>query len=148
MFEPWPTLTLSLTMGLYAVYRGGEPERLSALLLITSIVSFSVSRLLFGYPGYYTVYPGGIVIDFWLLVTLLWVGLRANRGWPLVVGALQIVIMLGHLAKLADADAARRAYWAMTHLPFVLQMIVVIIGCQAHHRRVTRIGAYRPWRPA
>ncbi|WP_338468090.1 hypothetical protein RXV95_05915 [Novosphingobium sp. ZN18A2] len=148
MYEPWVTLTLSISMGVCAAYRGGEPERLAALLLITSIVAYSASRILFGDPGYYTVYPGGMIIDFWLLVALVWVALRANRGWPLVVGALQIVIMLGHISKLVDSYAARKAYWAMTHLPFVVQMAVVIAGCWAHDRRRRRIGQYLPWRPA
>ena len=141
-------MTLSLAMGGYAAHRGDEPERLAALLLITSVLAYSASRMLFGPPGFYAVYPGGLVIDLWLLVTLVWIGVRANRGWPLFVGALQIVIMLGHLAKLADAAAARRAYWSMTHLPFLLQMIVVFLGCVAHSRRSRRIGWYHPWRLA
>lgn len=148
MFEPWVTLSLSLTMGLYAGYWGGEPERLTALFLMTSIVAYTLFEWMIGDPGYFSVYPGGVVVDFWLLVALVWVGLRANRGWPLVVGALQIVIMLGHVSKMADTAAARKAYWAMTHLPFVLQMVVVIIGCWAHHRRMQRIGWYHPWRLA
>ncbi|MDE2563198.1 MAG: hypothetical protein KGL48_13230 [Sphingomonadales bacterium] len=148
MFEPWVTMSFSLTMGLCASFRGGEPERLAALILITGTLAAIVFAWAVGLPAYFVVYPGGMVVDAWMLVGLVWVGLRANRGWPLLVAALQIVIMLAHVSKIADAVASRKAYWAMTHLPFLLQMLVVTIGCWSHHRRTQRIGWYHPWRLA
>lgn len=148
MFEPWVTISLSLTMGLSASYRGGEPERLTALIMITGTLTYALFEWLIGDPGYFAVYPGGFVVDLWTLGVLVWIGLRANRGWPLVVAALQIVIMLGHIAKIADTVAARKAYYAMTHLPFLLQMIVIIAGCWTHYLRFRRIGWYHPWRMA
>lgn len=144
--EPWLTIVLSLMMGLAASMRGGEPERLTALLIIASIVAYTLSRALLGNPAYFSVYPGGLIIDLWLLAALMWIGVRANRGWPLAVAALQMVVVLGHLAKIVDGAAARMAYYFMTHVPFPLQMILVTMGSLTHGKRVQRIGWYHPWR--
>lgn len=146
MPEPWLTRSLLVFMGLYASLRGDEPERLVSLLLIASAFAFSASRLIFGDPEFYTVYPGGVVIDVWLLIGLVWVALRANRAWTLWVGSLQILIVIGHFSKLFDVNAARRAYYVMVHIPFLLQMLVVMLGCWAYQRRVRRIGWHHGWR--
>lgn len=131
---------------LFAARKGGEPERLVAAILLATFVLDVVNHALFGDPAWYVVNPGHLVIDFWAFVSLLWVAFRANRGWPLWVGASQVLVMLGHIAKVWDLSMVRRAYWAMTQMPFVLQLLVLAIGTWAHVLRTRRIGAYHAWR--
>lgn len=142
------TLILFVPFLLFALRRGEQPERLVAVLLVTGVLVDRLNHALFGEPAWFTINPGHLVIDFWSFVALLWVALRANRGWPLWVCALQVIVLLGHIAKLWDLNVVRRAYWVMTQLPLFLQMLAVVIGTRAHTRRARRIGWYHSWRLA
>ncbi len=56
--------------------------------------------------------------------------------------------MLGHVAKLWEVDMVRRAYWTMTQMPFLFQLIVLAAGTWTHVERQRRIGRYHSWRLA
>ncbi|WP_295526710.1 hypothetical protein [Novosphingobium sp. Chol11] len=43
---------------------------------------------------------------------------------------------------------ARRAYYAMTQIPFAFQLAILAVGTLAHVYRQRRIGRYQSWRPA
>lgn len=131
---------------LFAARKGGEPERLVAIVLLTTFLLDVVNHALFGDPAWFMVNPGHVVIDTWAFLTLLWVALYANRGWPLWVSASQVLVILAHIAKLSEVDMVRRAYWTMTQMPFVFQLAVLAIGTMAHVRRQRRIGRYHAWR--
>lgn len=131
----------------FALRKGDEPEQLTALVLATAALADQLNHGLFGMPNFILLNPGHLVIDSWLLVVMVWMALYANRGWPLWVGALQIIAVAGHLAKLLDVSAIRRGYWAMIAVPGYIQLVVLWLGLFAHVRRVRRIGAYAAWRP-
>lgn len=133
---------------LFAARKGGEPERLVATVLLATFVLDVCNHLLFGDPAWYTVNPGHLVIDIWAFFPMLWVALYANRGWPLWVSASQVLVVLGHVAKLWEVDMVRRAYWTMTQMPFLFQLAVLAIGTGAHVERQRRIGRYHSWRLA
>lgn len=130
-----------------ALRKGDEPEQLTALVLTTAIFADTLNHRLFGTPNFFAINPGHLVIDGWQLVVLVWVALYANRGWPLWVGALQMIVVAGHFAKLLDVSAIRRGYWAMIAVPGYMQLLVLWLGLAAHARRVRRIGPYAAWRP-
>lgn len=141
-----PRVVLFATV-LLAARKGDEPERMVAGVLVATFMLDVANHSLFGDPGWFAVNPGHVVIDGWAFVVLLWVALRANRGWPLWVSASQVLVVLGHAAKLWDLNVVRKAYWAMTQVPFVFQLTVLAIGTMAHAARRRRIGWYHPWRP-
>lgn len=130
-----------------ALRTGDEPEQLTALVLTTALFADSINHWLFGTPNFFAINPGHLVIDGWELVVLTWVALYANRGWPLWVGALQMIVVAGHFAKLFDVSAVRRGYWVMISIPSYVQLVVLWLGLAAHVRRVRQIGAYAAWRP-
>lgn len=133
---------------LYAARKGGEPERMVASVLLATFLLDIVNHAMFGDPGWFAVNPGHVVIDTWASCVLLWVALRANRGWPLLVSASQMLVEVGHLAKAWDVTVVRKAYWAMTQLPFVFQLAVLAAGTLAHVERQRRVGRYHSWRTA
>jgi hypothetical protein len=142
----WIMRLALLATVVFAARKGGEPERLVAIVLVTTFLLDVANHTLFGDPSWYTVNPGHLVIDTWAFVTLLWVALYANRGWPLWVSASQVLVELGHIAKLWEVDMVRRAYWTMTQMPFLFQLAVLAIGTVAHMNRQRRIGDYHAWR--
>ena len=133
---------------LFAARKGGEPERLVAAILFGTFALDIVNHAMFGFPDWYVINPGHLVIDCWAFITLMWVALRANRGWPLWVSASQVLVVLGHVAKVWNLAMVVQAYWAMTQMPFFLQLAVLAIGTWAHAMRTRRIGTYQGWRLA
>lgn len=142
----WILRIALIATALFAAHKGGEPERLVATVLASTFVLDVGNHGLFGDPAWYTVNPGHLVIDSWAFLTLLWVALYANRGWPLWVSASQVLVILGHVAKLWEPEMVRRAYWTMTQIPFLFQLVVLAIGTAAHMQRQRRIGRYHSWR--
>ena len=148
MLSLWlPRIVMFATV-LFAARKGDEPERLVASILLATFGLDVANHALFGDPAWFAVNPGHLVIDAWAFITLLWVALRANRGWPLWITASQVLVVLGHVAKLWDTGMVRRAYWAMTQVPFTFQLVVLLVGTIAHEQRARRIGRYHSWRPA
>lgn len=139
-------LALFATM-FFAARKGDEPERLVATVLLATFVLDLGNHALFGDPSWYAVNPGHLVIDSWAFLSLLWIALQANRGWTLWVSASQLLVVLGHFAKLMDDTMARRAYFAMTQIPFAMQLAILAVGTTAHVYRQQRIGRYHSWRP-
>lgn len=142
----WMYRFLVFAVLLFALRKGEEPERLVSSIMIAAVVLDIVNHLIFGNPTFYAVNPGHIVIDTWALTAMLWVALRANRGWPMWVCAAQIIVVLSHLAKLTELSLVRFGYYAMAELPLPIQATALLLGTIAHSRRSERIGRYHAWR--
>lgn len=136
-----------LTTVVVALRKGDEPEQLTSLVIMTGLLADLVNHWLLGAPNFFIINPGHLVLDGWQLIVLMWVALYANRGWPLWVAALQMIVVAGHLSKLFDVAEIRRGYWVMIAVPGYIQLAVVWIGLVSHMRRVGRIGPYAAWRP-
>lgn len=146
MLSLWLPRILLFTTVLFAARKGDEPERLVAGILFATFSLDVGNHALFGDPQWYAVNPGHVVIDAWAFITLLWVALRANRGWPLWASASQVVVVLGHVSKFLDAGMVRKAYWATTQVPFLFQLVILALGTYAHVTRQRRLGRYHAWR--
>ncbi len=146
MLYVWLTRLLLCIAILYAARKGDEPEWMVAIILVATFVFDLANHMFFGDPTWFEVNPGHFVIDLWALLTLTWVALKANRGWPLIISATQLIVVIAHFAKLLEFDQARRSYWAMTQLPETAQLLVLIAGTAAHAMRQQRTGQYAPWR--
>lgn len=131
----------------FALRKGEEPERLVAGIIIATATADAINHAMFGYPAFFALDPGHLVIDSWALVGLLWVALRANRGWPLWACAAQIIVVLAHTSKLIDLSLVRYGYFVMTQLPVTIQAVALLVGTRAHLLRRERIGRYHAWRP-
>ena len=146
MVSLWIPRLLLIFAVLFAARKGGEPEQSVAAILLATFVLDVANHALFGEAAWFTVNPGHLVIDVWAFIVLLLVSLQANRAWPLAVSAAQVLVLIGHGAKLWNLDMVRKAYWAMTQVPFSIQLVVLILGTWAHMARSRRIGRYAGWR--
>ena len=125
---------------------GALPERAGAIILIAWLLLERLYHLFVGpnfFAGAIEVYIGLDLLAFMGFGAL---ALTANRLWPLVATALQIIALLGHLAVWVGIPGEAKAYWAMTQLPPLLMALTVIAGTVLHARRRRRIGRYRSWR--
>jgi hypothetical protein len=145
------TTTMLEAIALFSVagaahWRGAMPERMVAWLLVMAYLFDESYHLVAGASTFQFVDPGHVVIDSSLLAGLLWVGLRANRFWPLPVCSLQLIAVTAHLAVFSGVPGIRGVYWAMTVVPSWLQYVIVLVGILTHNRRLIRVGHYRDWR--
>lgn len=144
----WTLRLIAVAIVLASLRKGGEPEKLVAAVLIATAGLDLVNHAMFGNPVFFAVNPGHLVIDIWAMIALLWVALRANRGWPLWVSAAQIIVVLGHTSKIIDLSLVRFGYFAMTQLPISIQVCALLLGTATHMRREQLIGRYHAWRLA
>ena len=84
-------------------------------------------------------------IDALTLVGLTTVSLQANRMWPLVVAALQLLVMFAHVSVLVSVGG-KQVYWGMMAAAQYMQLLAIGLGITAHHFRERRTGRYRSWR--
>ena len=140
------TMLYLILVAVFAIRRGDEPERWVAGCLLASAAVDGLYHLIAGPAQFVTVDPGHLVIDASMLVLLMWVALRANRGWPLWACSAQVIVMLGHIGKLFELRDVYRGYWAMTQMPVLLQLAFLAIGTWAHVGRRKAIGPYHSWR--
>ncbi len=138
-------LTIAAVL-VFAFRKGGEPERLVAAVLASTTLLDVVNHAMFGEPVFFAVDPGHLVIDSWAMIALLWIALRANRGWPMLVSAAQIIVVLGHVSKIIELSLVRYGYFAMTQMPLNIQLVALLLGTLAHVRREELIGRYHSWR--
>ena len=145
-FEVILGFAMILAAAVFAVARGGPPERMAAGIIVCWVITDVSYHLVFGPSGFDAVDPVHLVLDGVELVAIVWLALRANRMWPLWAAAAQLICVSGHVAVLVSPEGMRRAYWAMTQLPPYIQLTALLLGAIAHARRYERIGPYRSWR--
>ena len=135
---------LVVTSG-YALWKGGAPERLvgGALLLAYVATVLSWSPL----PSrFYGVELNVFAVDVALFAMLLGVAMRADRGWPLLVAALQFDAVGAHVVKLVAPDTIRVAYALMIAVWSWPVQIILAAGTWRHVARVRSTGTDRSWR--
>ncbi|WP_054531823.1 hypothetical protein [Erythrobacter sp. SG61-1L] len=143
------TLVLTATALILALvaWKGGEPERWGALLVgARHLLVDPLYHTLGGEPGFETVEPGHAMMDFALFLAMAWLALRANRFWPMCMCAAALITLLGHFVIIIGIVGKQRAYWAMTQLPLLLELVCLLAGTALHRARLKRLGPYRNWR--
>jgi len=136
---------LSLVVYFAAVWRGGGPERAGAAILFGAFLADEIYHMVAGPHQFLIFDPVELAIDLFSLVAFSALAVRANRFWPMVLAALQLMAVVGHFAASSELGM-QRAYWAMTEPPVVLGVITLFFGLVAHLLRVRRLGTYPDWR--
>lgn len=142
------TLLALIYLVLLARRSGGSVEMLVAKIFAVTFILDVASRfnILPGQTDFRDFDPILFVIEFVLLVALTGTCVRANRIWPISAAALQLIIVIGHLAKLATVQGLPQVYWGMTTIPTYCEYGVLLYGIIAHSRRKDRVGSYSEWR--
>lgn len=147
-FETLLPVALVLLAGLLVAWRGGPPEKAGALVIAALLFTDIAYHWRFGPSGFIEVDPFHLVLDAAELAAIWAIALQANRIWPLWAAASQLICVSGHVAALIEPGGMSRAYWAMSQVPFFIQIAALLLGTAFHARRTRRIGRYRSWRAA
>jgi hypothetical protein len=129
----------------YALARGGPPERIVGAALLTAYAATLASYSDLA-SRFYTVERGVFAVDLLLLIVLVAVALRADRGWPLVLAGLQLDGVGAHLLKLLDVQMIRVAYALMIAAGSYPMVILLAIGTWRHRQRLEMRRCDRAWR--
>ncbi|MEL6237802.1 MAG: hypothetical protein AAFQ90_04320 [Pseudomonadota bacterium] len=131
-----------------AVIWGGAPER--AIAATWMILFEGVTRIYRGISGLgyqlehvdlFHASIDGVVCLSWVTIALY-----ANRNYPLLIAALQLLVVSAHLARGLIETVSPIGYAIMVIAPSWLQLIVLSIGLVRHAMRQRRFGPYRDWR--
>jgi hypothetical protein len=131
---------------LYALWKGGAPERMGAAILGLGTV---LSRVFVSgrQTNYQSVETGILAIDILCLAAFVILALRAERFWPLWVAALMLLTVLAHVAKFVDPEMLLRAYAFLAIVWSYPAVLVMIVGTWRHQRRLSYFGDDRAWSP-
>lgn len=100
----WPTVMIGV--GVVAVLRGRDSERLAATGVLTG---WALSMVLARARSNDTQW-GIFAVDALLLMLFLWLAMRSRRFWPLFVAAFQLLMVFTHIASILDAGVSGWAY--------------------------------------
>lgn len=140
-------LFLMLWLGccVYALARGGAPERIGAtIFLAAALLSLAVSE-----PAgsrFDSVELGVLLVDLGVLAGFMALAIKANRFWPIWMSGMQGVQVLSHFAIAVNATVIPWAYWNAQTL-WSYPMLVLLAAATAWHRaRLRTSGADPSWR--
>lgn len=136
---------LLLSSCMYAFWRGGAPERLTALAFLLA----AAGTLLLHLPRtteFDDLEVGVLLVDAALLAFLVGLSVRANRYWPLWVTAIHISTLAVHLAKALNPALVWPVYATAASVASIPMILILWIGTMRHQQRLKRLGSDAPWR--
>jgi hypothetical protein len=138
-------LTLLIAIAVYALLKGGRPERAAALIVITMALSDPFVHALTPYT-YAELDPGHFIIDLVGWCALLTIALKANRIWPLWVSSLQTISLIAHIVKYLDYSIHPLAYAIMQVSSSYPLLFILGFGTYNHQKRLRQTGKDPPWK--
>lgn len=86
-------------------------------------------------------------VDVLVFVAFVILAARANRFWPIWVGALLGLGVLGHLARWAGPEVIPWAYAVILSIWSYPILLIIAVGTFLHQRRLKRDGVDPDWLP-
>jgi hypothetical protein len=135
---------LQLGVSLYALARGGGPERVVGLALL---LAFGVTMLLQQplVERFVAVDWGVLAVDLGLLAVLVAVALNADRFWPLWVAAFHALGTGAHLVRGVDHGIEPVAYAILLASWSYPMILLLAVGTLRHGERRKRQGQDLDW---
>lgn len=145
--RPYAQYAYGALLLLAALSRGAAPERILAATLAGMLgVDQLHHALLGGSILWREANLGHIVIDCAVFAVVMPVALRANRVYPLWIGAAQMIALLAHAYRLSLTEINRFAYDVMAVIPSYIQLSAMTLGLAFHMWRRKKLGSYPSWR--
>jgi hypothetical protein len=134
---------LLLGSSVYALARGGKPERWTATLFlaaaVASYLALGISKLL----RFKEVEWGVFAIDVALFAGLLIIALRANRYWTMCMPPLQLISLCSHVAYVTIDARHAWAYSVAEKASSFPMLIILMVGTWRYRRRLRQTIATR-----
>lgn len=138
---------LVLLLFLLALWRGSGPERACSTVLLGMVVIHVLFREILDVDSVYlSLDPVSFLIDTGGLVGLVLIALSANRFYPLVLAAAQLVSVMAHLVRILVEPVSSLAYYLLAAMPFWFQIFILAGGIAHHIYRSSQSGSYGDWR--
>jgi hypothetical protein len=138
-------LVIWLGCCVYALARGGAPERIGAtIFLAAALLSLALSE-----PEgsrFDSVELGVLLVDLSVLAGFLMLALKANRFWPIWMSAMQGVQVLSHFAIAVNATIIPWAYWNAQTLWSYPMLVLLAAATARHQARLGTLGVDPSWR--
>ncbi|MDH7639221.1 hypothetical protein [Sphingomonas oryzagri] len=136
---------LIVIVSLFALFRGGPPERMCAIAFavadLLTIAALPAQALRWHHEE-----PGVLVVDMALLAFLVWLSLRSSRWWPLVLAGMQLDTVVVHSVRLVAPDTLPIAYLNGTALWSYPMVLLLAAGTWRHRCRLSAYGEDRAWK--
>lgn len=133
-----------LLVSVYALIRGGAPEKIVAALYLFAYALTVVAARIAG-DMYAKVIGSILIVDIALVVGLIILSLYANRYWTMWAASFQIVAIFAHFAKLILPGVLSGAY-AVTLLVWSYAALPLLMAATYRHQiRITIFGIDRNW---
>lgn len=131
----------------YAFLRGGLPERVAAMIILSMYpIDWGYHAIWGNVTVYSTVNLGHLLNDAWLLLAMTVLTLRANRRWVMWLASVQLIAVIAHFVRWKSAIVDEDIYAAFTRWTSYFQIALLFAGTLLHHRRTLR-GINTPsWR--
>lgn len=128
----------------YALRKGGGPERAMALILIAMSASDLVLHQ-FVPPRFTSLDSGHLAIDIAAAAATFLLAVTAYRFWPMMAAALQFLPLLAHLSRAVNVEIQPAAYLTMQVGPSWLLPPLLALATWRHQGRVRTNGSDRSW---
>lgn len=136
-------LVLLVTCCLYALARGGTPERAAVGILVSAVVA-TVLTPSTGAHRFFQLEFGMLAVDTCLFLAMTALALKAQRYWPMWLAAVKLNTVITHLLILSPSlmpwsYAVANAAWSYP------SPLLIAIGAARHRRRLARYGSDPAW---
>lgn len=128
----------------YALWRGGAPERIAAVLFAGAAATTYVSMYSYAFQ---TVSQFYLLIDLALFVAIAVLSLWADRFWPMWVAALQLMVLAAHGVRATHPELLPFIYYVATAKLAYPMILMLAIGTVRHRERLARWGSDLDWSP-
>ncbi|ATI80845.1 hypothetical protein [Sphingobium yanoikuyae] len=128
----------------FALWRGGLPERLGAILLVADfqLSHWLIRPVALRYSG---VEEAMFAVDLAAFMGFFAISLFSTRYWPLWMATVQGCVAAGHMSGLRP-DVIPFAYGNYVALWSYLLLVMLFVATVRHRRRRLRYGADPSWR--
>lgn len=131
----------------YAGFRGGAPERITAVGM-AFVLGASLAFTLFrdGPVGIYSTIEVGVALtDLSLFLVIVVIALMSTRFWPILMAGMMGCGLLGHLTKLLGHDILTRPYYITAAFWSYPELALLIVAVWRHQARLNRFGVDHAW---
>lgn len=138
-------LVLWLGCCLYALLRGGAPEKIgAAIFLSAALLSMALAE-----PAgsrFDSVEAGVLLVDLGVLAGFMAMAIMSTRFWPIWMSGMQGVQVFSHFAIAVNATVIPWAYWNAQTLWSYPMLILLAAATSWHRLRLRTAGADPCWR--
>jgi hypothetical protein len=131
---------------IYALVRGGGPERLFASILTAMLVVDRVGHAVLGETSRSAINGLHFVIDLGSFAAMMAVMIWSRRFWPIWACSLQLLSLASHVTRMLDARLPPVITAILGIAPNYLICVCLMLGTVLHRLRLRRRGSDPSWR--